>query len=107
ELRHSKLNIIGMDFLQRFDYFILDYPNQQIYFGKEQHKSLNFLVYSLLRMNSKGINLVPSNHKAQIGRVNSEAKCLGISYEDTVLSIDGISVVDRDSLFFKNNSIFH
>jgi hypothetical protein len=103
ELSGNPFNIVGMDFFNRFNYFVLDYPNGMIHFGKQQHKSLTFIFSSLLRMNTKGITLVPKN-KVQIGRVNSWAKDAGINYYDTLLSINGISIVNRDSVFFKNNS---
>lgn len=107
ELRNFPLNIIGMDFFRRFDHFILDYPNQRIYFGEEQKKSLNFLIYSLMRLNSKGVTFIPSRSKAQIGRITMWAKNEGINYLDTVLSIDGISVIDRDSSFYQDKSKFN
>src|SRR5690606_10519263 len=44
ELRHFPLSIVGMDFFKRFDHFIIDYPNHKIYFGKQQNKSLDFLI---------------------------------------------------------------
>src|SRR5690606_22310453 len=103
ELTHNPFNIVGMDFFKRFDHFVLDYPNGMIHFGNEQHKSLTFVFSSLIRMNTMGITLVPKN-KVQIGRINSGAKEAGISYYDTLLSINGVSVVNRDSVFFKNNS---
>lgn len=103
ELSGNPFSIVGMDFFNRFNYFVLDYPNGMIHFGKQQHKSLTFIFSSLLRMNTKGITLVPKN-KVQIGRINSWAKEAGINYYDTLLSINGISIVNRDSVFFKNNS---
>lgn len=103
ELTHNPFNTVGMDFFKRFDHFVLDYTNGMIHLGKEQHKSLTFIFSSLIRMNTMGITLVPNN-KVQIGRINSWAKEAGISYQDTLLSINGISVVNRESVFFKDNS---
>lgn len=107
ELRKFPLNFLGMDFFKRFDHFIIDYPNQKIYFGNQQFKSVQFIFYSLLKLNSKGLTLVPSKHKAQIGRMTPEIKELGIGYTDTILCIDGVSLMDRDSSFYTDNSIFH
>jgi hypothetical protein len=107
ELRHFPLSIVGMDFFKRFEYFIIDYPNQKLYFGKVQKKSLDFLMSTLLRMNTKGITFIPSDSKAIVGRVASSGKDAGIAYLDTVLSIDGVSVVDRDSSFYQSKTIRH
>lgn len=107
ELRHFPLSIVGMDFFKRFEYFIIDYPNQKLYFGEVQKKSLDFLMSSLLRMNTKGITFIPSDSKAIVGRVTSSGKEAGIDYLDTVLSIDGISVVGRDSSFYQSKTIQH
>jgi len=107
ELRNFPLSIVGMDFFKRFEYFIIDYPNQKLYFGKVQKKSLDFLMSSLLRMNTKGLTLIPSDSKAIVGRVTSSGKEAGISYLDTVLSIDGVSVVDQDSSFYQSKTIRH
>lgn len=104
ELRNLQLNVIGMDFFKRFDYFILDYPNKMIHFGEEKDKSLNFLISSLMRINTKGVTFIPSSSSAQIGRITAWAKEKGINYLDTVISIDGISVVNRDSTFYQNKS---
>lgn len=107
ELRHFPLSILGMDFFKRFEYFIIDYPNQQLYLGKEYEKSLDFLMSSFLRMNTKGVTFMPSDYKAIVGRVTSSGKQAGISYLDTVLSIDGVSVVDQDSSFYQTKTIRH
>ena len=107
ELRHFPLSILGMDFFKRFDSFIIDYPNQKLYLGEEQEKSLDFLLSSLMRMNTKGATLIPSDFEARIGRVASSAKEAGINYMDTVLSIDGVRIVDRDSSFYKSRTIRH
>jgi predicted aspartyl protease len=104
ELHHLPLNIIGMDFFKRFDHFILDYHSNMIHFGKVMDKSLDFLMASLLKMNTKGVVFVPSTSKAQIGRVTSWAKEKGLNYLDTILSIDGESIVNRDSAFYQNQS---
>src|SRR5690606_33447736 len=103
ELTHNPFNIVGMDFFKRFDHFVLDYPNGMIHLGYEQHKSLTFIFSSLIRMNTMGITLVPKN-KVQIGRITAWAREAGISYHDTLLSINNVSLVDRDSVFFQNNS---
>lgn len=107
ELHHVPLNIIGMDFFKRFDYFILDYQNNMIHLGEVMNKSLDFLMTSLMKMNTKGITFIPSKSKAQIGRVTSWAKENGLNYLDTILSIDGESLVNRDSLFYQNQSRFN
>jgi hypothetical protein len=107
ELRHFPWSIVGMDFFKRFEYFIIDYPNQKLYFGKVQRKSLDFLVSSLLRMNTKGVTLIPSDSKAIVGKVTSSGKEVGIHYLDTVLSIDGVSIVNRDSSFYQSKTIQH
>lgn len=107
ELREFPLSILGMDFFKRFDSFIIDYPNQKIYLGKEQEKSLDFLFSSLMRMNTKGATLIPSDFEALIGRVTSWAKEAGINYLDTVLSIDGVPICDRDSLFYQSRTVRH
>lgn len=103
ELHHSPLNIIGMDFFSRFDHFIIDYPNKKIYLGEEQYKSIKFIIYSMMRLNTKGVTLIPSRSQAVIGRITPWAKEIGLNYLDTVLSIDGISVNNEDSLFYMNN----
>jgi hypothetical protein len=107
ELHHSPLNIIGMDFFARFNHFIIDYPNKKIYLGEEQYKSIKFIIYSLMRLNTKGVTFIPSRSKAVIGRVTPWAEERGINYLDTVLSIDGISVNKEDSLFYVNNSKYN
>lgn len=104
ELHHVPLNIIGMDFFKRFDHFILDYQNNMIHFGNIMNKSLDFLMASMMKMNTKGITFIPSKSKAQVGRVTSWAKEKGLNYLDTILSIDGESLVNRDSLFYQNQS---
>lgn len=50
-----------------------------------------------------GVTLVPDN-KVQIGRITSWAKENGINYSDTLLAINGVPVVNRDSVFFKDKS---
>lgn len=105
ELRNKSQNLIGMDFFRRFDYFILDYPNRKIHFGKPQHKSLNFLVSSVISVNNKGVTLNPSPKHTHIGRVTERAKAAGINYLDTLVSIDGISIINQDSTFYKVNLI--
>src|SRR5690606_5515040 len=67
----------------------------------------DFLMSSMLRMNTKGLTLIPSDSKAIVGRVTSSGKEAGISYLDTVLSIDGVSVVDQDSSFYQSKTIRH
>lgn len=107
ELRHFPLSIIGMDFFKRFDHFILDYPNQRLFLGMQQHKSLDFLISSLMRINTKGATFIPSESRAQIGRITSWAKKAGINYMDTVISIDGVPIINRDSSFYKSKTIRH
>src|SRR5690606_14921794 len=79
ELRNFPLDIIGMDFFKRFDHFILDYPNSMIHFGEQMNKSLDFLIASLMKMNTKGVTFMPSNSNAQIGRITSWAKENGLN----------------------------
>jgi len=97
-----KLNLIGMDFFKRFEYIILDYPNSKIYFGPSQRKSLEFLKTNLSRINSNGIILSNTDNVLQIKGITSKAKDLGLKYLDTVLSVNGISIVDRDNLFYRS-----
>ena len=99
-----KLNFVGMDFFKRFEYVILDYPNSEIYFGPSQKKSLEFLKTNMSRINSNGIILSSTDNLLQIKGITSDAKDLGLKYLDTVLSINGISIVDRDSLFYRNST---
>src|SRR5690606_37430458 len=100
---HQPFNTVGMDFFKRFDHFVLYYLGGMIYFGEQQHKSLTFIFSSLIRMNTMGVTLVPDN-KVRIGRITSWAKENGINYSDTLLAINGVPVVNRDSVFFKDKS---
>jgi len=107
ELRHFPLSLIGMDFFKRFDYFVIDYPNRKLHFGDKQNKSFDFLILSLIRVNTKGVAFIPSNSKALIGRVTPWAKEAGLNYRDTVISIDGVPIINRDSLFYQSRTINH
>jgi hypothetical protein len=105
---HKKSNnYIGMDFLKRFDHVIIDYPNQKIYLGEMQDKTLDFFRTSLLRLNSKGVILQPSDSLVKIIGITNEAKKLGLNYSDTVISIDHIPIQNRDSSFYVSKSKVH
>src|SRR5690606_6844514 len=107
ELHNLPLNIVGMDFFKRFDRFVLDYRNNVVRLGNKLEKSIDYLMATLMKINTKGVTFLPSQSQAQIGRVTDWAKCVGITYLDTILSIDGEKVIDRDSMFYKNQNRFN
>src|SRR5690606_28145693 len=107
ELRNIPLNIVGMDFFKRFDYIILNFPNKTIHFGNIRHKSLTYLLSSLLRLNTKGLTLYRKGNGVFVGRVNTDAKKYGLHYLDTVLKIDDVQVINRDSSFYSNKTVWH
>lgn len=107
KIHKSPYNLIGMDFLKRFDHVIFDYPNKKIYFGEMQDKTLDFFKTSLLRLNSKGVILQPNDSMVKIIGITNEAKELGLNYSDTIISIDYIPIQNRDSSFYLSKSKMH
>jgi len=105
KLQRIKFNLIGIDFLKRFEYVTIDYPGKKIYFGKQRGKSLVFLLESFLRLNSQGVILADIDSMLLVKGISSNAKELGLGYMDTVLSINDVSIINRDDVFYHNVKI--
>ncbi len=95
-------NIIGMDFFQRFEYAILDYPGKKLYLGPPMFKSHRYLSSLLEHINTIGIEVTGTF----VPKISSVCESLAANNEillgDTILAINGTSVLHRDSSFYQD-----
>ncbi|TRX53386.1 hypothetical protein FNH22_21055 [Fulvivirga sp. M361] len=95
-------NVIGMDFFQRFQYVILDYPGKKLYLGPPMFKSHRYLSSLIRHINTIGIEvtgtLVPKISSISENLMANNEILLG----DTILDINGTSVFYRDSSFYQD-----
>lgn len=96
----------GLDLLQRFDYVVLDYPRRKLFLGRPQYKSAGFLVRMNQRINSMGVELSTDSVPVVIG-ISELSSDKDIRLKDTIVAIDGVSLLGRSSDFYKDSHFRH
>ena len=91
-------NLLGWDFIQRFEYVILDYINQVLYLGPiNEFKSFSYMRDLRGFVNSTGIMSSFSSEQVIISLTDS-LKEKGLSLGDTIIAIDGENVTTFEML---------
>jgi len=102
--RDIEYNLLGLGFLEQFDYFILDYPNQMLYFGQRQSKPLKYLLEVAENLNSVGVK-ISYDSVPIITAISSNLTEKRIDINDTVVSIFGQEIINQEMGFFNNDYI--
>ena len=95
-IEHNRVvsNLLGWDFIQRFEFIILDYINQVIYLGPDSmHKSFNYLRSSRMYINTTGM-MISFSKPHMITVIADSLVEKGLSLLDTIIAIDGKPVTD-------------
>ncbi|MEH6656613.1 retropepsin-like aspartic protease [Leeuwenhoekiella marinoflava] len=86
---------VGLGFLSRFEQVIFDYPNRQLYFLGEGHKTVTFHIETNEALNGSGIWIGLQDSLVVVKGLSNQAKNEGLKLGDAVLGID-------DDIFPKN-----
>ncbi|SMO70539.1 gag-polyprotein putative aspartyl protease [Saccharicrinis carchari] len=101
QINSNKDNVLGLDFLKRFNNVIIDYINQRIYFGeKQQYKTTDYYKNINYVINSSGVGISNYNTQPIISHLRNNLEP-GISLGDTVL------VINNNEVYKRNESYFH
>ncbi len=98
----TNFNLIGMDFLRRFEYVIIDYPGKKLYLGPRVFKSFRYVSTVLEKINTVGLQVENSPVHKVIAVWDSLAFQNGIAPGDTILAINGISLEEQPEAFYKD-----
>lgn len=96
--------IVGLGFLKRFGYIVIDYPNQVLYLGDPGYRSDSYRNTLNTRLNSVGVMLKrdAAGFPIIIG-LSSNAKKQGLLLKDTIVAIAGKELPsDSNNVFYKN-----
>ncbi|QEC52418.1 hypothetical protein EDD80_11036 [Anseongella ginsenosidimutans] len=91
---------VGMDFLMRFDYVILDYPGRKLYLGNKQRKTYDYLSQIALNVNSMGLQL-SKDSIPRISRIARMEQVKDLRVNDTVLAINRSSFINGEPSFYR------
>lgn len=102
----SSTSRIGLELLQRFDYVVLDYPKRKLFLGSPRYKSARFLFQMTRRINSMGVELSRDSIPVVVG-ISELSAGKDIQLNDTIVAIEGVSLVGRSSNFYEDSHIRH
>lgn len=102
----SSSSRFGLDLLQRFDYVVLDYPRRKLFLGPPRYKSARFLFQMTRRINSMGVELSRDSIPVVVG-ISELSAGKDIQLNDTIVAIDGVSLVGRSPDFYEDSHIRH
>ena len=95
-VEHNKYssNLLGWDFIQRFEFIIIDYINQVLYLGPvSKHKSFFYLSSIRSSINTTGL-MISLSKPHIITTITDSLSEKGLSLGDTIIAIDGKAVTD-------------
>jgi len=93
----------GLDFLQRFEEVVLDYPGRKLFLGKPRHKSFLYLATLAARLNSMGVELSRDSIPTVTG-ISSFVAAKDIRLKDTIIAIGGVSFLNQPNAFYTDSS---
>ena len=99
-------NVLGWDFIQRFEYVILDYINQFMYLGPiNDLKSFSYMRNLRTYVNSIGVFYELSEPNI-VTVISDSLKEVGLSLGDTIIAIDRepVTVLESLKLFYSKKS---